>query len=86
MLCDVLMDVMWVPFPEGFDWAIGWWCYFFGCYELPWLLRAIPTSLLVVPQLLALGIVPPIGSFTLIIHLFEGVPWWTGFVGSPTVW
>ena len=77
------MDVMWVPFPEGSDWAISQWCYSFSCYELPWLLRAIPTSLLVVPQLLVSDIVPPIGSFALIIRLFGGVLWWTGSAGSP---
>ena len=38
LLCDVLMDVVWVPFLEEFDWAISWWCYFFDYYELLWLL------------------------------------------------
>ena len=75
LLHDTLMDVTWVPFPEGFDWAIGQWCYSFSCYGLQWLLQAIPTNLLVVPQLPASGIVPPTDSFILIVHLSEGVPW-----------
>ena len=75
LLHDVLMDVMWVPVPEGFDWVISWWCCFFGCYGLQWLLQAILTNLLVDPQLLASGIVPPTDSFVPIVHLSKGVPW-----------
>ena len=79
------MDVVWVPSLEGFDWAISQWCYFFDCYELLWLLQAILTSLLVDPQLPASGIVLPIDSFILTVHLFEDVPWWIGFVGFPVI-
>ena len=80
------MDVAWVPFPGGFDWVIGWLCCSFSCYELQWLLGANLTSLLVVPLLPASGIVPPVGSSTLRVHLSEGVQQWIGSVGFPVVW
>ena len=80
------MGAVWVPIPEGFDWVISQWCCSFGCYELQWLLQASLTSLLVDPQLPASGIVPPIDSFILIIHLFGGVQQWIGFVGFLVVW
>ena len=67
------MDAVWVQFLEGSDWAISWWCCFSGCYELQWLWPASLTNLQVVPQLLASGTVPPIGSFALRVHLSEGV-------------
>ena len=37
---DILMDAVWVPVPEGFDWVISQWCCSFSCYELQWLLQA----------------------------------------------
>ena len=80
------MDAVWVPVLRGFDWVINWWCHSFGYYGLQWLLQASPTSLLVVPQLPASGIVPPIDSFVLIVHLFKGVQQWTGFVGFLVTW
>ena len=80
------MGVMWVQSPEGFDWVIGQWCCSSSCYGLQWLLPASLASLLVDPQLPASGIAPPIGSFTLRVHLFGGVRQWIDSVGFLIIW